>query len=246
MTDQNFILFDKYLHEELSDVEKQTFQTKLKRDCTMATAFDGYKDADFQLQLKYGVEKDKHNFRQKLSKIVNECREDKDTTVRLLKPWHYSVAASIVVLLGVYFLMQSTNPVFEDFNAHKKVSFLSNDKTNINLKLAQDYFNSKNYGETITQFEIVLKQNPTSEITLYYAIALTEMNRLTEAQPIFENIISKDITNRDRASWNLALLQLKQKDYQKCQATLKTISGDYEDHVAVQALLKKLEYSWIR
>ncbi|MCW2118208.1 tetratricopeptide repeat protein [Flavobacterium sp. 7A] len=241
MSEENYILFDQYLQGELSDAEKETFENKLKRDVVMASEFENFNEVNFQLKQKFSIEKQRLAFRQKISKIAYECRKMDEPKVKSLRPWFYSVAASVAVLLGVWFLMQASNLKFKDFNHYENAYFVERGDVNANLKLAQEAFNAKNYQEATVQFEIILKDKSSPEIQLYYGISLMELDRLKEASVIFETIRSGTSIYKNKASWSLALLQLKQKDYESCEATLKTITEDYEDYDIVQSLIGKLE-----
>ncbi|WP_366186260.1 tetratricopeptide repeat protein [Flavobacterium ovatum] len=241
MKEEHYILFDQYLQGELSGVEKETFEKELKADTKLATAFEAFQEVNFQLEQKFGIEKERNAFRENLSIIAEKPAKKKKSKLRTLKPWYYSVAASVSILFGVWFFMQNSKPVFEDYNQYENAYFTERGDVNVNMKLAQEAFNAKNYDEALPQFEILVKEKPSPEIELYYGISLMEMNRMKEAEIVFKEVQAGNSIYKNKASWNLALLKLKQKDYQGCEAILKTIPADYENYDQIQELLKKLD-----
>ncbi|AWG20554.1 hypothetical protein FFWV33_02905 [Flavobacterium faecale] len=240
MNQENYILFDQYLQEELTDPEKKLFEDQLRSDTILATSFEDFKEVNFQLKQKFSMDKERRALRSKLAKISDECREKKDSRVRTLKPWYYSVAASVTILLGVWFVMQNAKPVFEDYNQYENAYFVERGDESATLKAAQDAFNNKKYKEAVVDFELVRHEKPSTEVDLYYGITLMEVNRLEEARAIFEPIRKGTSIYKNKASWNLVLLELKQKEYDACKTILKTIPTDYENYDQVKELLKNL------
>ncbi|WPR71942.1 tetratricopeptide repeat protein [Flavobacterium sp. NG2] len=241
MNEERYILFDQYLQGELSGTEKEAFERQLDTDSELAASFETFKEVNLQLHLKFGIETERNAFKENLSKIASKPKRTKKSKLRTLQPWYYSVAASIVIVLGAWVLLHSSKPIFTDYNQHENAYFTERGDVNANLKLAQDAFNAKNYKEAITQFEIILKEKPSPEIELYYGISLLETNKLKEAEVVFNELQSGTSIYKDKATWNLALLKLKLKDYDACEALLKTIPADYEGYDKVKELLDKLD-----
>lgn len=241
MNEEKYIVFDQYLQEELSGDEKKVFEDQLSEDTVLAASFEDFKEVNFQLKQKFSMDKERRALRSKLVKIANECRENKNSKVRILKPWHYSVAASVTILLSVWFVMQNSKPVFEDYNQYENAYFVERGDESADLKAAQDAFNTKNYKEAVVDFELVRYEKPSVEIDLYYGIALMEVNRVDEAKAVFETIRKGASIYKNKASWNLALLELKQKKYEACKEVLLTIPADYENYDQVKELLRKLK-----
>ena len=82
-----------------------------------------------------------------------------ETKIISFKPYYFAIAASIVLVIGTWFMMQNSMPNYNDYNQHEEAYFTERGDIIKNLKLAQDAFNTKNYPEAITNFEIVLKSH---------------------------------------------------------------------------------------
>jgi tetratricopeptide (TPR) repeat protein len=155
------------------------------------------------------------------------------------KPWMYLVAASVVVLFGLFLF--NPNPNFEDFNQQENAYFTERGTIDANLKQAETTFNAKNYKAAIPFFEAVLKEKKTPEIQYFYGISLLETNKIQEAEAVFNELKAGTSIYKNKAIWSLALSKLKQKDYKACKEILLTIPSDYEDYDQVQELLKELD-----
>ncbi|MGA9638762.1 tetratricopeptide repeat protein [Flavobacterium sp.] len=241
MNEERYILFDQYLEGELSAIEKESFEKQLNSDTEFAASFEAFKAVNFQLEQKFGIEAERNTFKENLSRIAAKPKKIKRSKLRTLQPWYYSVAASVAILIGAWVFMQNSKPIFTDYNQYENAYFTERGDVNANMKLAQDAFNAKNYKEAIQQFEIILKEKPSPEIELYFGISLLETNKLKEAEAVFTKLQSGTSIYKDKATWNLALLKLKQKEYDACERLLKTIPNDYEDYDKVKELLDKLD-----
>ncbi|GIZ09353.1 tetratricopeptide repeat protein [Flavobacterium sp. UMI-01] len=242
MNEERYIIFDQYLQGELSDVDKKAFEKELQTDAELAMAFENFKEVNFQLEQKFGIAAERKAFQENLTQLAKKTIKKKKSKIRTLKPWYYSVAASVTILLGAWFFLQQSKPVFEDYNQYENAYFTErSEELSVNLKMAQDAFNDKDYAVALPQFEMIVKENATPEIELYYGISLMEMNRLKEAEVVFKGIQSGTSIYKNKSTWNLALLKLKQKDYDACEAILKTIPMDYEGYDKVEELLGKLD-----
>lgn len=242
MKDENYILFDQYLQGELSDAEKLSFENQLKADSDLAFSFETFKEVNNQLENKFGLEAERKVFKENLVSIANSKSKNAiKYKVIVFKPWHYSVAASVVLLFGLFFMMQNSKPAFEDYNQHENAYFVERGDLSENIKMAQEDFNAKKYDEATVQFQIILKEKSTPEMELYYGISLLEINRLKQAERVFNELATGPSIYKNKAMWNLALLKLKQKDYEACESLLKQIPKDFENYDKVEELLDKLD-----
>lgn len=241
MNEEHFLEFDEYLQGEMPDADKLAFEEQLKQEPELAMAFETYKELHLHLENKFGKADELQAFKKNLKGISKKHFKKSKSKVIDFKPWHYAVAASVVVLLGVFILNQKSNPVFEDYNQTETAFFTERGEAATNLKLAQDAFNAKQYKKAIPLFETILKTDKSAEIQYFYGISLLEDNRLPEAEAVFNELKSGNSIYKNKAIWSLALSKLKQKDYKSCQELLLTIPEDYEGNDQVDALLEELD-----
>ncbi|MBA4316804.1 MAG: hypothetical protein C0412_00235 [Flavobacterium sp.] len=240
MNEERYILFENYLSNELSAEEKTNFEKQLSEDPELASAFEVYKELNLHLENKFGNEQELKAFKKNLKSISKEHFKTKKPKVVAFKPWQYAIAASIVILVGL-FVFQNINPSFEDYNNPEMATFIERGDVNENLKLAQDAFNSKKYKTAIPYFEAILKVNKSPEIQYFYSVSLLEDNQFQKAEANLSELKSGNSIYKNKATWYLALSKLKQKDYDSCKAILQTIPEDFEDYDQVQELLNELD-----
>ncbi|MDX6181187.1 tetratricopeptide repeat protein [Flavobacterium sp. Fl-77] len=241
MNEENYLLFDQYLQNEMSVEAKNAFEKQLAADKSLALAFETFKEMQFQLTNKFAFEKDRVAFKTNLKTISEAHFRSSKAKVIQLKPWYFTVAASVAILIGIFFLNQNSNPRFEDFNQPEEAYFTERSSSNKTLKQAEIAFNAKEYNKAIPLFETLLKENKTAEIQYFYGISLLEENQFKQSETVFNELKSGTSAYKNKAIWSLALSKLKQKDYKACKEILLTIPADYENFEEVQKLLKELD-----
>lgn len=241
MNEEKYILFDQYLQGELSEKARLDFEKQLSENKALASEFETFKEVQIQLETKFDFAADREAFTANLKTISKEHFKAADNSkVISIKPWTYLVAASVVLLLGL-FLFNPSKPSFEDYNQYENAYLTERGDEIANLKQAEIAFNAKNYKAAIPLFETVLKENKSAEIQYFYGVSLLEDNQIQKAETVFNEIKSGNSIYKNKAIYALALAKLKQKDYQSCKEILLTIPSDYEHYDKVHELLDKLD-----
>lgn len=240
MKEEKYIVFDQYLQGELSDEARLDFEKQLSENHELASEFETFKEVQIQLETKFDFAADREAFTANLKTISKEHFQPEKSKVISLKPLTYLVAASVVLLLGL-FLFNPSEPNFEDYNQYENAYLTERGEGIDNLKQAETAFNAKNYKVAIPLFEAVLRENKTAEIQYFYGVSLLENNQITQAEAVFREIKSGNSIYKNKAIYGLALAKLKQKDYKGCQEILLTIPSDYENYDKVQELLDRLD-----
>ncbi len=241
MNEENYIKFSQYLDNAMTVEEKTSFEKQLSQDQELASSFGIFKELNLHLSNKFGNETELNAFKQNVKLISAEHFKDKKSKVIAFKPWQYSVAASVAILLGLFVFMQNNNPNFEDYNQHENAYFTERGNEDTQLKLAQDAFNAKKYKEAVANFELILKEKKSPEMQLYYSISLLEDNQFQKAEIQLMDLKLGTSIYATKATWYLALSKLKQKDYKSCKEILNSIPKDFEDYDKAQELLNELD-----
>ncbi|TDD99406.1 tetratricopeptide repeat protein [Flavobacterium cellulosilyticum] len=240
MSEENYIVFDQYLANELSAEEKANFEKQLSQDQEFAASFAIFKELNLHLENKFGNKEELNAFKKNIKSISKKHFKVKKSKVISFKPWQYAIAASVAILMGMFFF-QNINPSFDDYNNPENAYFTERSSVNENLKLAEVAFNAKKYKEAIPYFETILKENKSPEIQYFYAVSLLENNQYQKAETNLAEIKSGTSVYKNKANWYLALSKLKQKEYKSCKEILLTIPDDFEDYDQVQQLLNELD-----
>lgn len=240
MNEEKHILFGQYLANELSVVEKDNFEKELIHNKDLASEFEIFKGLTIYFDNKFANETESEAFKQNLKLIMKKNLKPNKSKVVTFGYWKYAIAASVVLLMGL-FLFQNTDPTFEEYYNPEKAYFTERGNLDESLKRAQDAFNEGKYKESIPFFEAVLSEKKLPEIQCFYAISLLESNQIQKAEANLNEIKAGNSIYKYKATWFLALSKLKQKEYKSCKDILLTIPDNFEDYEQVKDLLSKLD-----
>ncbi len=246
MEDQDYILFDDYITGTLSKEERLVFENRLKSDSTFKKNFDTFKELSSFLENRF--EPETNAFMDNLENISNahfdgmEEGTEKRQKNRFFGYGQFAMAASIVILLGVFIFNQFSDPAYGDYDDHKVISLTVRGANDSLSKEAEKAFNSKNFIEAETLFNEILSDDRSNlEVELYKSIALIEIGQFGEADELLWGLSETNSAYANKAKWYWALSKLKQKELEECIKILKTIPKEAEDYKRVQKLLKKLQ-----
>ncbi len=238
MKEQNYFDFENYLTNEMSNDEKVIFENKLLKDSDFNNNFQNYIETSAFLQNKFSIETE--SFKQNLKSISKDnlsINKIKNRKVISLKSKYFAIAASLILFFGIFYVYQIHTPSYIDYNQHENASFTERGTIINSLKAAQSAFNAKKYREALPLFEIVLKEYNKPEINYFYAICLIETENYVKAEDVLLSLKQGKSIYKNRATWYLALMRLKQKNNDDCKMFLKQIPVDAEDYAKAQELL---------
>ncbi|WP_456463662.1 tetratricopeptide repeat protein [Lutibacter sp.] len=246
MKEEKYIVFDKYLTNELTQEALTSFEDKLQSDAVFKQEFEIYKALNSSLSSKFENEEEEKKLRDTLSNLGSKyltkekVNKKKGKVISLVNYKQLMVAASIALLIG-FFIFKDGNPVYNDFSNHTPLELVVRGENNTTTIKAEEAFNSKNYKEAFKQLSILANKNPNdTEIQLYKGISLLELNQYAKAEVIFNKISSGDSSFSNTAKWYTALSFLKQGKLKECKKTLKTIPESAEEYKQAKKLLRKL------
>lgn len=248
MKDENYILFESYLSNEISEDEIAAFELQLKNDEEFKQAFNTYKELSSFLEHKFENEEASAAFKENLKGISDKHFASKETVVeprqksKTFSFYKYAIAASVALLIGVFAFNQLSTPSFNDYNSYDAISLTVRGGEDALLKQAEDAFNSKDFTEAEKAFTQLLKGNDSNtELKLYKGIALLELDKFIEADMMLEELSKTSSVYKNKAIWYLALSKLKQKENDACLEVLKTLPEEAEDYTKAQKLIRKLD-----
>jgi Flp pilus assembly protein TadD len=200
-----------------------------------------YQTASTVLEAKFRIEKLEGSFRNNLAKIASENYHDKETKVITLKWYTWATAASVALLCAALFYTSLSNPDYKEYAVYEPIELVQRGSEDATRFEAQQAFNSHDYTRAAQLFTTLLDQDKNnSELQLYKGISLLELNRINEANTIFNIVRVSGSVFSNEAIWMLALSALKEKDYKKCESLLKEIPAGSEEYDRAQALLNEL------
>lgn len=244
MNENDYLLFEDYLDETMSEAAKLTFESRLKTDATFLESFNLYKEATNHFKNKFAREEETLAFKNNLETTATE--HFKKATPKLVKfqPWKYATAACLLLFSGLFFYFNSISgiPSYEDLNTISEINIVERSSNSELLKKAENAFNKQSFTEVKNYLDqILVKDTTNSELLFYKAIAQLELSEYMEAENSLTRLSKGTSVYANEALWYLALSKLKQKDYEACKKIINTIPVQTENYDKSQKLLKKLE-----
>ncbi len=246
MEESRYILFEKYINNELSTDALKSFEDNLLRDDDFKQEFEIYKALESSLSSKFEHEEAEKSLRDTLSNLSEKYKSKEKNDLketRVISLFRYKklmVAASIAVLIGL-FVFNNGDPVYSDFANHQSLELTVRGDQSKALSEAEKAFNAKNYNEALIQLTALSKSySNDTEINLYKGICLLELNNYSEAQAIFDSIKQGTSAFANTATWYTALTLLKQENFDECKEVLETIPSSSEHFDQAGKLLRKL------
>lgn len=251
--EEKYDLFDRYCTQQLTINDQKRLDKLVKEDTAFAKEFRLYQDLHLHIEVSSTSEKEqkalennlKHigdNFFSKRKEEVKQSHKDitKQPKVIRIPRWTYAIAASVAIIIGVYFLTPS-DPVYKDFVDIPELSLTERSGGEVYTKKAEEAFNERKYDVAADNlFALLQKDINNSEYQFYYGISLLELNRYPEAKNVFQKLYQGDSLFKYKALWFEALAELKQKKYSRCRTLLKKLPKTAEDYQNAQKLLDKL------
>lgn len=244
MNDQDYILFEDYLLEVLSETEKAAFETRLETDLKFKERFNTYKELSAFLTHKFENETNTNVFQNNLNNISKTYFEKQASPKKRIsmKPWQYAMAASVLLIIGISVFNNFSSPVYNDFANYDSISLTVRGEQDALLKTAETAFNAKDFSKADEAFKsLILMDKDNVEIKFYRALSSLELNKFDTAEGLLIELSNGQSAFKNKAIWYLALSKLKQNEYEDCLEILKSLPPYAEDYESAQKLIKKLD-----
>src|SRR5690606_38100457 len=99
----------------------------------------------------------KENLKNISGKYFNKS-ENKSKTIRF-KPWKYAIAASIVIMFGLFVIIDNPTPAYADYADYNNISLTVRGENDELLPKAENAFNEKDYEDALQYFDQILIKN---------------------------------------------------------------------------------------
>lgn len=244
MNEQDYILFEDYLLEALSETDKNAFETRLETDSKFNESFITYKELTSFLEDKFENEETTNAFQNNLNDISKNYFDTQKAPKKVIsfKSWQLAIAASVLLLIGISIFNNFSSPVYEDFANYESISLTVRGEQDALLKTAETAFNKKDFAKAEAAFKsLLLMEKENTEVKYYSALANIELNKFETADNLLMDLGNGQSAFKNKAIWYLALSKLKQNELDDCLEILKTIPEDADDFENAQKLIKKLD-----
>ncbi len=244
---------ESYIHSELSDEERASFETELTSNYDLINEIDLIKNIDLALQ-----ENDVMLLRSNLKSIAGEIASEKQKERSFAGKFNSrkvvisAVAASLILLMGITGLLSrqsSQGEIYQEFyNKYETTGVVRSANTNADKTLseAMQKFDNKDYNAALNLFSEVISRDQSNMVGHFYTgVSLQETGKYNNAIKEFETvIIDKDNLFIEQAEWYIGLCYLQTNENKKAYRQFKKIAkndGYYQQKA--QAILRKTKYS---
>ena len=207
-------LIEKFLRGELQEEEKLVFDVRKKEAAFMQLLEEAIISYQGRLELK-----------KQLQKIGSEITSESHKSNRSSFAWISGIAASVLLLFGIYFFNStelSTSELFDTyFEAYPNAYTIKGNTTDESLsKKAFNFYDTANYQDAITTFEeITAKRALNSSEHFYYGISLLSVEATEKAKHQFKQVTAAHPLYNE-AQWYTSLSLIKQDSVSKAKAIL--------------------------
>lgn len=258
------ILIERFLKDELFEVEKNKVLERIKSDVFFKEKvffekqlFETLNDEYWSFAEKIDLNEvrefenifkgdEAKKIKESISIAQKEFKSKKKYNIKFV----YFAAASITILFTAYslfFTVNSTpNELYTAFiQKNELYSNISRGEKNLNNDLisAEDYFRNKNYSKALPIFIKELSNDKNSaQLYLYTAISQLELNEIDAAVVTLNNLIKSDLIDGQKGYWYKSLLFVKTNQLNKAKLQLEFIvKNSYFKHKEAKELLSKLK-----
>lgn len=264
MSLEDDILIERFLRNELSNEEKETFLKRVETDEAFKEyftiekeLFESFNEENWSFVENVNSEEiqeytelfrsEEANSLQKTLSEVNKVYKEENQSKKRRLFYISGVAATILLLvtLNIFNGNNSSDYYNEYIMLNELPSFTSRGEASdkANLISAENYFKEKKYNETLSSLEQV--SNPElkdGNYYLYKAISLIELNNYSKAEKTLDLLINSDLIDAPKGHWYKALLYVKSKQLTKAKEELNILltNTSYKQKEAKE-LLEKLE-----
>lgn len=227
-------LFDQYLNDELSGLERTHFEQRLQEDEAFRSSFELHKNAIRAIEFA--------SIKDKMSKISIEAQRSKTVGIRSV----VAIAAGIALLVGAYFftLDRVEEPLnydqvfasidFKDPGLPTLMGDAHDDQDLDNFMIA---YKQNKYEEALEKGRTLAAKKPNSDTIQYYlAMTLYEMDQFDAASDILMNLETEPTPIGQKSEWYLYMIDLKKGDLIAAKAGIMTIAEDTSHIFRMEAI----------
>ncbi len=230
---------DRYLEGNMTEAEKQLFESRLESDSELR---DALKDHKLLIEtIESAAMKDT------LSQVMAQQRDKGKAGVRSINRTWIAVAASVVILFGAFFFLGpfsgGGNLYEEYYQPDPGLPTTMSTESNLRFTEAMVQYKQGEYRSALAEFDQLMNDNPASDTLLFYrGICHMELDQPEVSAFLFNQISTDSRLFGEKAQWYRALALLQDDNTAEAIAALQVISdqADHRYHEQANTLLEKL------
>jgi len=240
----------KYLDDNLSNDEKQKFESQLERDQSLQKELASIKEMQIFAKSKSDEQKAIQSSREVYQqyKLKNKPTQKTPSSLKSNIKYLIPISVAALVLLGIFGLglfdqaPLSNQELYAEYFSPADLSLTKRSESDQSLqKNAETAFNSGDYSSAIDILsQLIGTDNNNQELRLYRAISEMETDQLENAKKTFSSLANNSGYSAE-AQYFLALCHLKENNDEAARSVLKLIPEDSYRFKEAEALLHSLQ-----
>ncbi len=235
-------LLEKYFQGNLNANEQAAFDTLLNEDASFK------EEVALQLSIKRVAEEyDDNEFRSMLSDFEAEHQPKKVFRLERYSKW--LVAASVVLIAGLTYILTLNNPTTQELFAQNFQPYENVVHPIVRGTEEQDQktkafiaYETGDYELAVSLFSDLYEKDKQPYYLFYKANALLKLEKAQEAIPLLKEHLKTKDTLKEKSTWYLALAYLKIEDKENARTLLQQLVNDKQYKVKeAKTLLNKFE-----
>lgn len=234
---------DRYLRNEMPEHERKTFNEAINTNRDLANEVKSQQEIIELIELLDARHKiEAISYKEELEEKHIEELKEKPKTIKRITPVYYLAAASLLLLIGSLFILQSTQKNEYQIIANQYYSiYLHSDERSSgdleNKDKAISFYQQAKYTEAINHLKQITDDEPVYQLML--GVAHYEIKKYQTALKHFNVIIdNKDLLYLNEAHWYAALTQLQ---LNKPEEAIQNLTHIVNDENAAMKIKKKAE-----
>lgn len=224
MTEALMDQMDAYLEGTMTAAERQSFERELDNNTELAEMLDAHRSTIFSIE-SVGVKAD-------LQQIVAQNRVAKPTKVRSFNRTVLSIAASLLVLVGAFFILKpgagsSAQKLYQAYyQTDPGLPTLMGSTDNALFDDAMVDFKSGNYDVALEKFNDLAARDATNDTLLFYqGVSALEIGDTEMALTFLSQIDQTQSTWAEKTEWTQAMIYLANDNVSGAQTLLEKIAN---------------------
>jgi hypothetical protein len=255
------ILIERFLKNELSEKEKQSFLDRLSSDASLREQVDLERQLMDSLNEKswsFLEDTDHPEIREfeallksdevkKSKQAIQDAGEAYKNKKKPTNNWFFYVAAAIAILIFSTLIFRpfekSNSELFASYiEKNDLLGLVSRGNSDSIYAKAEASFENSEYQEVVNLLSPTLDTVKNSNVYLYLAISQMILENYSEAEKTLDKLISSDLLDSQKGYWYKGLLYLKSDQIEKSKKELQLIiDNSYYQEKNAKKLIKKLK-----
>ncbi len=227
-------LFDQYLNDKLSKLEKNNFELRLQQDEVFRKDFELHKKAIKAIEFAA--------IKEKIHTIGREAQQTKTVSLRTV----LTLAASITLLVGAYFFLTdnySSGTNYEhiyasiDFKDPGLPTLMGEAEVKHGLDDFMIAYKLNKYDEAREIGQQLLEEKPGNDtVQFYLAMIHYEKEEMEKAAEILVGIEDPGTSIGQKSEWYLAMIDLKNGDIESARESFNRMASDKRHLLRLEAI----------